>query len=41
MTTPWTVNIARIRKKLEEAGLRDFVRTRKGLGYLIEEKEHD
>ena len=36
-----TVNIARIRKKLEEAGLRDFIRTRKGLGYLIEEKEHD
>ena len=36
-----TVNIARIRKKLEETGLRDFIRTRKGLGYLIEEKEHD
>ena len=36
-----TVNIARIRKKLEEAGLRDFIRTRKGLGYLIGESEHD
>lgn len=36
-----TVNIARIRKKLEEAGLRDFILTRKGLGYLIEEKHHD
>ncbi len=30
-----TVNIARIRKKLEEIGLRDFIQTRKGLGYLI------
>ena len=36
-----TVNIARIRKKLEEIGLRDFIQTRKGLGYLIEEKVHD
>ena len=36
-----TVNIARIRKKLEEIGLRDFIQTRKGLGYLIEEKLHD
>ena len=35
------IHISRIRKKLEEAGLRDFIRTRKGLGYLIEEKEHD
>ena len=36
-----TVNIARIRKKLEEAGLRDFILTRKGLGYLIEDKHRD
>lgn len=32
-----TVNVARLRKKLEEAGLADFVVTRKGLGYLVEE----
>lgn len=32
-----TVNITRIRKKLEEIGLTDFIRTRKGLGYLVEE----
>ncbi|MBC5687587.1 response regulator transcription factor [Mediterraneibacter sp. NSJ-55] len=31
-----TVNITRIRKKLEEADLRDFIKTKKGIGYLIE-----
>ena len=31
-----TVNIARLRKKLESAGLVDFIATRKGLGYLVE-----
>lgn len=31
-----TVNIARLRKKLEEAGAPDVIVTRKGLGYLIE-----
>lgn len=30
-----TVNMTRLRKKLEEAGMRDFVVTKKGLGYLI------
>ena len=30
-----TVNIARIRKKLEEAGTVDLIQTRKGLGYMI------
>jgi two-component system response regulator protein BraR/BceR len=31
-----TVNIARLRRKLESAGLADFIRTKKGLGYLVE-----
>ncbi len=31
-----TVNIARLRKKLETAGLCDFISTKKGLGYLVE-----
>ena len=31
-----TVNITRIRKKLKEIGLEDFIRTRKGSGYIIE-----
>jgi two-component system response regulator protein BraR/BceR len=30
-----TVNVARIRKKLEEAGILDMIQTRKGLGYMI------
>ena len=30
-----TVNMARLRKKLEEIGLTDFVVTKKGIGYLI------
>lgn len=30
-----TVNVARIRKKLEEAGVTDIIQTRKGLGYMI------
>lgn len=30
-----TVNMTRIRKKLEEAGIKDFIQTRKGLGYMI------
>lgn len=32
-----TVNMTRIRKKLEEAGLPDFIRTKKGLGYQLTE----
>ena len=31
-----TVNINRLRRKLEEASIRDFIHTKKGLGYLIE-----
>ena len=31
-----SVNVARLRKKLEELGLSDFIATRKGLGYLVE-----
>lgn len=31
-----TVNITRLRKKLEELGLKDYVKTKKGIGYLIE-----
>lgn len=32
-----TVNIARLRKKLDEAGLPGFITTKKGLGYIMEE----
>lgn len=31
-----TVNVTRLRKKLEEIGLSDFIRTKKGIGYYIE-----
>ena len=31
-----TVNVTRLRKKLEDAGLYDFIKTKKGLGYLVE-----
>ncbi len=31
-----TVNINRLRKKLDAAGLRDFITTKIGLGYLVE-----
>lgn len=30
-----TVNVGRLRKKLEEAGLRDVIVTKPGQGYLI------
>lgn len=30
-----TVNITRIRKKLEAAGVNDFITTKRGLGYLV------
>ena len=33
-----TVNVTRLRKKLESVGLRDFIVTRKGMGYLISEE---
>jgi len=31
-----TVNVARLRKRLEEIGLYDFIKTKKGLGYMVE-----
>lgn len=31
-----TVNVTRLRKKLEEIGLMDFIHTKKGIGYYIE-----
>lgn len=31
-----SVNVARLRKKLDAAGLRDAIRTKKGAGYLME-----
>ena len=30
-----TVNVTRLRKKLEEIGLKDFIVTKKGIGYII------
>ena len=32
-----TVNIARLRKKLEKAGLSDFITTKVGEGYIIQQ----
>ena len=31
-----TVNINRLRKKLESAGLKNFITTKFGMGYIIE-----
>lgn len=31
-----TVNVTRLRRKLAEAGLDDFIHTKKGVGYLVE-----
>lgn len=31
-----TVNMARLRKKLESVGLGDFIATRVGSGYIVE-----
>lgn len=31
-----TVNVARLRKKLESSGLDDFITTKKGMGYVVE-----
>ena len=30
-----TVNVTRLRKKLEEAGVKDFIATKKGIGYFV------
>ncbi len=32
-----SVNVNRLRRKLEAAGLPDFIRTKKGVGYLVED----
>ncbi len=31
-----TVNVSRLRKKMEELGLFGFIKTKKGIGYIIE-----
>lgn len=31
-----SVNVARLRKRLEEAGLHNFITTKKGIGYIVE-----
>ena len=31
------VNLTRLRKKLEESKLKDFITTKKGLGYILED----
>lgn len=31
-----TVNVTRLRKKLSDAGICDFVKTKKGIGYMVE-----
>ena len=31
-----TVNVARLRKKLEQMGLSDLIHTKKGIGYMVE-----
>jgi len=31
-----TVNVARLRKRLEDIGLCDFIKTKKGIGYMVE-----
>ena len=33
-----TVNVTRLRRKLENAGLVDFIKTKKGLGYIVDEE---
>ena len=31
-----TVNVTRLRKKLAEAGLENYIITKKGIGYMVE-----
>ena len=31
-----SVNVNRLRRKLDEAGLNDFIKTKKGQGYIVE-----
>ncbi len=35
-----TVNMNRLRKKLEETGIHDFIVTKKGIGYQLAAKEN-
>jgi len=30
-----TVNVTRLRKRLEDIGLKDFIKTKKGIGYIV------
>lgn len=32
-----TVNVTRLRRRLEEIGLKDYILTKKGVGYYVEE----
>ena len=34
-----TVNVGRLRKTLESAGLKDFIKTKFGVGYILEDEE--
>ena len=34
-----TVNVNRLRKKLDEIGLIDFIATKKGIGYMVGEQQ--
>lgn len=31
-----TVNVTRLRKKLDQVGLKDYIKTKKGVGYVVE-----
>jgi two-component system response regulator protein BraR/BceR len=31
-----SVNVTRLRKKLEDAGLSDYIVTKKGIGYMVD-----
>ena len=31
-----SVNVNRLRKKIEEIGLKDYIETKRGLGYIME-----
>ena len=35
-----TVNITRVRNKLEEIGLKELLETKRGQGYILREKEN-
>lgn len=31
-----TVNVSRLRRKIEELGIKDYIKTKKGIGYIVE-----